>query len=235
MAAVRGNNLPQWLEAGVAEWAQRPVIWVSAINTGHRHPCQSAARGWTCRRSCAPSPPPLVAPTRCTSRASSTGPSAPRPLRSLRQRTKRLGRRSAALRDDGRRLRPADAVLAPPVSGQRGAPRGPGWVPASGLHRPPVAERSKAAAGPTSGRWAPPSTRSSTGSAPFQGIEEVPVVQALSRLLMAPAPALGELPAPVADLVAVAWPSTLPIARRPPGMWPTASTKRPQSGEAGQP
>ena len=30
MAAIHGNNLPQWLEAGVAEWAQRPVIWVSA-------------------------------------------------------------------------------------------------------------------------------------------------------------------------------------------------------------
>ena len=40
------------------------------------------------------------------------------------------------------------------------------------------------------------------GSAPFQGIEEVPVVQALSRLLMAPAPVLGQLPAAVADLVA---------------------------------
>jgi serine/threonine-protein kinase len=41
-----------------------------------------------------------------------------------------------------------------------------------------------------------------SGSAPFQGIEEVPVVQALSRLLMASTPAVLDLPAPVAELVA---------------------------------
>ncbi len=28
-AAVRGDGLPDWLEAGVAEWASRSVIWVS--------------------------------------------------------------------------------------------------------------------------------------------------------------------------------------------------------------
>jgi eukaryotic-like serine/threonine-protein kinase len=39
------------------------------------------------------------------------------------------------------------------------------------------------------------------GSAPIQGLEEVPVVQALSRLLMTPAPAIRDLPAPVAELV----------------------------------
>ncbi len=32
IAGVRGDNLPAWLEAGVAEWSQRPVIWVSASN-----------------------------------------------------------------------------------------------------------------------------------------------------------------------------------------------------------
>ena len=38
VAAVRGDNLPQWLEAGVADWAQRPVIWVSASTPGNRDP-----------------------------------------------------------------------------------------------------------------------------------------------------------------------------------------------------
>ena len=32
VAAVRADNLPAWLEAGVAEWSQRPVIWLSASN-----------------------------------------------------------------------------------------------------------------------------------------------------------------------------------------------------------
>ena len=33
VAAVRSENLPDWLEAGVADWAQRPVIWVSATTS----------------------------------------------------------------------------------------------------------------------------------------------------------------------------------------------------------
>jgi serine/threonine protein kinase len=42
------------------------------------------------------------------------------------------------------------------------------------------------------------------GSAPFPGIEEddLPVVQALAQLLLAPVPARREMPAPIASLVA---------------------------------
>jgi serine/threonine-protein kinase len=40
-----------------------------------------------------------------------------------------------------------------------------------------------------------------TGSAPFPGIEDLPVVQALAQLLLAPAPALRELPPAVSSLV----------------------------------
>jgi serine/threonine protein kinase len=41
-----------------------------------------------------------------------------------------------------------------------------------------------------------------TGSVPFPGLDELPVVQALSRLLSVPAPALGEMPDAVSEVVA---------------------------------
>ena len=37
---------------------------------------------------------------------------------------------------------------------------------------------------------------------PFPGLDELPVVQALSRLLSVPAPALGEMPDAVSEVVA---------------------------------
>jgi serine/threonine-protein kinase len=40
-----------------------------------------------------------------------------------------------------------------------------------------------------------------TGSVPFPGIDEMPVVQALSQLLTVPAPVPADLPRPIADLV----------------------------------
>jgi serine/threonine-protein kinase len=41
-----------------------------------------------------------------------------------------------------------------------------------------------------------------TGAAPFPGIEDLPVVEALAQLLVAPVPARRELPAAVSALVA---------------------------------
>jgi serine/threonine protein kinase len=41
-----------------------------------------------------------------------------------------------------------------------------------------------------------------TGSAPFPGMEDLPVVQALAQLLMAPVPARREVPGAVSSLVA---------------------------------
>ncbi len=125
-------------------------------------------------------------------------------------------------------VRAAPAVLAPPslAGGDR---------PVAQVGYPPLAfmdpQLLRGEGGRWSDIWALGATvhQVVTGSAPFPGIEEVPVVQALSRLLMAAAPALGDAAGAGADLVATL-PGCRPCrsARRPPVMWPTASTKRPQ-------
>ena len=132
----------------------------------------------------------------CTSRASCMGPFAHRPLRSL-QETKPISARSAGW---GRQ-----ALLPPqtPCSPHPLWPTSARWH-RLGTHRwrtsTPNCCEVKADAGQDRALGAT-IHQVVAGSAPFQGIEEVPVVQALSRLLMAPAPVLGDLPAPVADLV----------------------------------
>ena len=137
VAAVRGDNLPQWLEAGVADWAQRPVIWVSASTavTGtlasatSRDGRAGAAAGHCRRRSrrslvarAGPAPRGHLPSGGC---ARYDGPGHP-------GRSATSGPQVPA--SNTRRARSS-------VSGERGAPRGPGWVPTSGLHRPPTAER----------------------------------------------------------------------------------------------
>ena len=109
------------------------------VNRGQRDPGLPTARAWTCRRSCGPLPPLLVVPTRCTSRASSTGPSALRRLRWFRRT--RVTRRSATsgpaeLMSDRVPDTSGDRCPRSSVSGERGAARGPGWVPTSRLHGP---------------------------------------------------------------------------------------------------
>jgi eukaryotic-like serine/threonine-protein kinase len=198
VAAIHGSNLPQWLEAGVAEWAQRPVIWVSATTpvTG----------------TLASPPPGMDVPAQLRAVAS-----AARGAHSLHEQGQLHGAicpQAIALvasdQSDGGALSGAafagagpsgTAVLAPPslASGER---------PVAQVGYPPLAfmdpQLLRGEGGRWSDIWALGATvhQVVTGSPPFQGIEEVPVVQALSRLLMAPAPALGQLPGPIADVVA---------------------------------
>jgi hypothetical protein len=210
VAAIHGNNLPQWLEAGVAEWAQRPVIWVSATT-----PVIGTLA----------SPPPGVdVPAQLRAVAS-----AARGAHSLHEQGQLHGAicpQAIALvasdQSDGGAFGGAAvtgagpsgaAVLAPPslAGGDR---------PVAQVGYPPLAfmdpQLLRGEGGRWSDIWALGATvhQAVTGSAPFQGIEDVPVVQALSRLLMATAPALGQLPGPIADLVA----SCLAVdpAERPP-------------------
>ena len=196
VAAVRGDNLPKWLEAGVADWAQRPVIWVSA---------STAVSGTLA------SPPPgmdVAAQLRAIAAAA-------RGAHSLHEQGQLHGAicpQAIALVSTDQGGPPVGdvgttgtasnaAVLAPPslANGER---------PVAQVGYPPLAFMDPQLLRGEGGRWSDIWALGATvhqvvaGSAPFQGIEEVPVVQALSRLLTAPAPGLGQLPAGVAELVA---------------------------------
>jgi eukaryotic-like serine/threonine-protein kinase len=201
-AAVRGDSLPDWLEAGVAEWAQRPVVWVSASTPvmgtlsspppGLDVPTQlralaAAARGahslheqGQLHGAICPQAIALVA-------SDQTGPAA-------------SGIGLAGLGDAGS-SQSGKAVLAPP-------PLADGSRPVAQVGYPPLAFMDPQLLRGEGGRWSDIWALGATahqvagGSPPFPGIEEVPVVQALSRLLAAPAPGLGELPAPLAEVVA---------------------------------
>ncbi len=198
VAAVRNENLPAWLEAGVAEWAQRPVVWVSASTpvTG----------------TLASPPPGMEVPVQLRAIAS-----AARGAHSLHEQGQLHGaicpQAVALVTNDGSGPAPfggfgtsgtgspGGAVLAPPslANGER---------PVANVGYPPLAYMDPQLLRGEGGRWSDVWALGATvhqvvtGSAPFQGTEDVPVVQALSRLLMASAPAVLELPAPVAELVA---------------------------------
>jgi eukaryotic-like serine/threonine-protein kinase len=197
VASVRADNLPDWLEAGVAEWAQRPVIWVSA-STPVTGTLSSPLPG-------------MDVPARLRALAA-----AARGAHSLHERGQLHGAicpQAIALvtPDPGGPAvgglgasgpgQPATSVLAPPslANGER---------PVAQVGYPPLAYMDPQLLRGEGGRWSDIWALGATahhvagGSPPFPGIEEVPVVQALSRLLTAPAPGLGDLPAPVADVVA---------------------------------
>jgi eukaryotic-like serine/threonine-protein kinase len=209
VAAVRGDNLPAWLEAGVADWAQRPVIWVSAST-----PVSGTL---------AAPPPGMDVPSQLRAVAA-----AARGAHALHEQGQLHGAicpQAIALvtRDQGEvaavgaggttTAASNGAVLAPPslANGER---------PVAQVGYPPLTFMDPQLLRGEGGRWSDIWALGATvhqvvaGSAPFQGIEEVPVVQALSSLLMVPAPGLGELPAAVSELVA----SCLAVdpAMRPP-------------------
>ncbi len=182
IASVRGENLPGWLEAGVADWAQRPVIWVSATT-----PVTATL---------ASPPPGMDVPAQLRAIAA-----AARGAHSLHEQGQLHGAISPqAVAVVGGDQSPTGAVLAPPslANGDR---------PVAQVGYPPLAFMDPQLLRGQGGRWSDIWAIGATvhqvvaGTPPFQGLEEVPVVQALSRLLMVPAPALGELPAPVTELV----------------------------------
>jgi eukaryotic-like serine/threonine-protein kinase len=197
IAGVRGDNLPAWLEAGVAEWSQRPVIWVSASNS-----VTSTLASPTSA---------MEMPARLKALAG-----AARAAHSLHEQGQLHGAicpQAVALvaANEGPAAGSASpfgsapgtagtAVLAPPTlaNGQR---------PAAQVGYPPLAYVDPQLLRGEGGRWSDIWALGATihqvvaGSAPFPGIDEVPVVQSLARLLTSPAPALGELPGAVTGLV----------------------------------
>jgi eukaryotic-like serine/threonine-protein kinase len=196
-AAVRSDNLPAWLEAGVAEWSQRPVIWLSA---------SSPVTG-----TLASPPPGMDVPARLRAIAGAArgvhalheqgqfhGAICPEAVALLGARQDGAGAPSTPLVNVGD---PGGAVLSPPslANGER---------PVAQVGYPPLAYMDPQLLRGEGGRWSDVWGLGATvqqvasGSVPFPGIEEVPVVQSLGRLLMAPAPTLGQLPAAVSEIVA---------------------------------
>jgi eukaryotic-like serine/threonine-protein kinase len=197
VAAIRNENLPAWLEGGVAEWAQRPVIWVSAST-----PVSATL---------ASPPPGMDVPARLRAIAS-----AARGAHSLHEQGQLHGAicpEAVALVTNGSSGPAPFAGLGPSVSGPAGgavlAPPSlaDGERPVANVGYPPLAYMDPQLLRGEGGRWSDVWALGATvhqvvsGSAPFQGIEEVPVVQALSRLLTASTPPVLELPEQIAELV----------------------------------
>jgi hypothetical protein len=188
-ASVRDEHLPAWLEAGVAEWAQRPVVWVSAA---------TAVAG-----TLASPPPGLDMPARLRAIAS-----AARGAHALHERGQvheaicpqsvaLVATGSSGTPDGG----PASSVLSPPALANGQAPLAQVGYPPLGYIDPQLL---RGEGGRWSDIWALGATvhQAVTGSVPFPGLDELPVVQALSRLLSVPAPTLGAVPDAVSGVVA---------------------------------
>ncbi len=198
VASVHDDHLPVWLEAGIAEWAQRPVVWVSA---------STAVAG-----TLASPPPGLDMPARL--RAIASAARGAHALHEHGQLHEAICPQSVALvangspsqatgpeprgtRDDGT----ASAVLSPPALANGQAPLAQVGYPPLGYIDPQLL---RGEGGRWSDIWALGATvhQAVTGSVPFPGLDELPVVQALSRLLSVPAPTLGEMPDAVSEVVA---------------------------------
>jgi hypothetical protein len=194
VAAVRSPGLPDWLEAGVGEWGQRSVVWVSAAT-----PVMGTL---------AAPPADFDMPSRLRSVAS-----AARGAHALHEHGQLHGAicpQAVALTAPDQ---PGQAVLAATAPGTNGAILSPpslanGQQPLAQVGYPPLAFMDPQLLRGEGGRWSDIWALGATvhhiltGSAPFPGTEDLPVVQALAQLLMAPAPARRDLPATVSSLVA---------------------------------
>lgn len=210
VAAVRAKQLPQWLEAGTGEWAQRLVIWVSAddVITG-----TLASAGQQM------GPPARLRAVAGAARAAHA-------LHESGQLHAAICPESVALAmsSDGQPAAVGGSYGAPaPSTGYVPAGFDPGSQPVPVLAPPSLANGSQPLAqvgyppvgyvdpqllrgepGRWSDIWALGAVAryAVTGSCPFPGIEDLPVVRALAQLLEVPAPAPAEIPHPLSELVA---------------------------------
>ena len=189
-AAVRAPGLPDWLEAGVGEWGQRPVVWTSAST--------------------------LVVATLAAPPAHLDMPSRLRALAAAARGAHALhehGQLHAAICPQAIALTaPDQAGLAGTGSAVGGAVLSPpsladGDQPLAQIGYPPLAyvdpQLLRGEGGRWSDIWALGATAhyALTGAAPFPGTEDLPVVQALAQLLTATGPARPEVPTAVSSVV----------------------------------
>jgi len=177
-AAVRSPGLPPWLEVGMAEHDERPVIFVSAEVT--------------VTATLASPPPELGMPGRL--RALAAAARGAHALHEHGQLHAGICPQSVGLCPDG------TAVLGPP-------PLADGRRLLAQVGYPPLAyidpQLLRGSAGRWSDIWALGATAHQvvTGFPPFQGLDDIPVVQALARQLASPAPALAPMPTAISELV----------------------------------
>jgi hypothetical protein len=190
IAAVHSAHLPPWLEAGVGEWAQRPIVWVSATTA--------------VTATLASAPPEMGMPARLRALAG-----AARGAHALHEGGQLHGAicpQAVALVAEGEQQgapsveEAGAAVLAP-------ASLADGERPLVQIGYPPLGyvdpQLLRGEGGRWSDIWALGATilQVVTGTSPFPGIEDLPVVRALAQLLTAPRPAPAEVPAAISDLV----------------------------------
>ncbi len=177
-AAVRGAGLPAWIEAGIGERDQRPVIFVSA---------EVEVAG-----TLASAPAELDVPARL--RALARAARGAHVLHEHGLIHAAICPQVVALCEDG------TAVLGPPALADGTRLLAQVGYPPLGYIDPQLLRGS---GGRWSDIWALGATAHYvvTGMAPFQGLDDVPVVDALSRQLASPPPALAPLPAAVAEIV----------------------------------
>ena len=178
IASVRSEGLPLWLEAGVGEWAQKPMAWASA----------SVAVSGTLAA------PQAKVAVPAKLRALAVAARGAHALHEHGELHAGICPQAIALCEDGR------AVLGPPALAN-------GSRPVAQVGYPPLAYVDPQLLRGEGGRWSDiwalgaTTLQVVTGAPPFQGLDDVPVVQALARLMESPAPALADLPPAVADLV----------------------------------
>ena len=192
VAGARSEHLPQWLEAGVGEWAQRPIVWVSATTpvTG----------------TLAATSPDIDIPARL--RALAGAARGAHVLHEGGQLHGAICPQAVALVGgpdaSGPSARPdaltGSAVLGPPSLANGERPLVQIGYPPLGFVDPQLL---RGEGGRWSDIWALGATTLQvvTGASPFPGIEVLPVVRALAQLLAAPRPAPSEIPAAISELV----------------------------------
>lgn len=188
-AAVRAEGLPDWLESGVADWGQRPVVWVSS------------ADNVSSTLASAPAGMPVAARLAALAQAA-------RGAHALHERgvlhgavcPQAVGLVSTTP-DQGTAGGHSAAVLAPPAlaDGQRLTVQ---------VGYPPLAyvdpQLLRGEGGRWSDIWALGATLHQvvTGRPPYPGLDDLPVVQALSQMLVAPPGGLTGVPPAALGLVA---------------------------------
>ena len=198
VTSVRSPHLPDWLEAGVSDWDQRPVVWVSASTPVSGTLASSSSQ--------------LSLPARL--RAVAAAARGAHVLHERGQLHGAISPHSVALvaapaagvpsspwaTSPGGTEMAGQAVLAPPSLAN-------GVRPLTQIGYPPLGYLDPQLVRGQAGRWSDIWALGATarqvvaGTPPFPGIEDLPVVQALSQLLMAPSPAPADLPPPVAPII----------------------------------
>ena len=202
VAAVQSPQLPSWIEAGTGEWAQRPVVWVSAA---------TKVAGTLAS-------PPVGMSTADKLRAVAAAARAAHALHERGQLHGAICPQAVALVSLQPNVSPsgfAEAPGAPAAAPSNGALRGmlappslaDGRQPVAHVGYPPLGYADPQLLRGEGGRWSDIWGLGATvhqvvsGSPPFPGLEDLPVVQGLTRLLSVPSPSQQQLPGQVATLV----------------------------------